>query len=234
MDKFLWLCFIVPVIAAGMVLHFKMKGQVKAAGYDQHSGSVTLGQQMWYIIPKCLSTWMAVFTAAAGLWQQKTDTYEHAWWILAALILFMAADAFLEIKFYIGMAVFAAGHIILIAWIFSFGYFNIAGTLIIWCLLIAAALVLFKKELVQFKEHPIQYLMMLYPAVLAAIIAAAVLMPQAMGTDFMPLAIGMILFGISDMLVGKNFFSPLGKGMNYVILILYYSGIECIALMTWM
>ena len=34
MDKFLWLCFIVPVMAAGMVLHLKMKGQVKAAGYD--------------------------------------------------------------------------------------------------------------------------------------------------------------------------------------------------------
>ena len=148
---------------------------------------------------------MAVFTAAAGLWQQKTDTYEHAWWILAAQILFMAADAFLEIKFYIGMAVFAAGHLILIAWIFSFGYFNIAGTLIIWCLLIAAALVLFKKELVQFKEHPIQYLMMLYPAVLAAIIAAAVLMPQAHGNGFYALAIGMILFGISDMPCRQKF-----------------------------
>ena len=147
MDKFLWLCFIVPVMAAGMVLHLKMKGQVKAAGYDQHSGSVTLGQQMWYIIPKCLSTWMAVFTAAAGLWQQKTDTYEHAWWILAALILFMAADAFLEIKFYIGMAVFAAGHLILIAWIFSFGYFNIAGTLIIWCLLIRTSDTVFNDAL---------------------------------------------------------------------------------------
>ena len=100
--------------------------------------------------------------------------------------------------------------------------------------MIAAALVLFKKELVQFKEHPIQYLMMLYPAVLAAIIAAAVLMPQAMGTDFMPLAIGMILLVFQICLSAKISFHQLGKGMNYVILILYYSGIECIALMTWM
>lgn len=233
MDKFLWLCFIVPVMTAGMMLHLRMKNQVKGAGYDQRGGSVSLRQQLWYIIPKCMSTWMAVFTAAAGLQQQKADAYANAWWILAALILFMIADAFLEIKFYIGMAVFAAGHLVLIGWILSFGYFN-AASIWIWCALMAAALALFKKELVQFKEHPVQYLMMLYPAVLAAIIAVAALMPLAMGTDFVPLAIGMILFGISDMFVGKNFFSPLGKAMNYVILILYYAGIECIALMTWM
>ena len=50
MDKFLWLCFIVPVMAAGMVLHLKMKGQVKAAGYDhaQRIGDTGTADVVYY------------------------------------------------------------------------------------------------------------------------------------------------------------------------------------------
>lgn len=217
MRYLLWLCFTVPAIAAGMILHFKLKEWEK---------------KPWNILPKCLSTWIVVGTAAIGLWFNGDSRGLHTTWILCALILFMAADGLLEVKFFIGMAAFAVGHLILIAWILSRGYF-LPVSIVLWVFLLAAVFLIFKKELSQFKEKPVFYLTLLYPAVLAAVVSAAVMLPQAFGVSYWWIAAGIVLFAVSDMFVGKNFFHPLSKETNYLALSLYYAGILCIAMMTW-
>lgn len=217
MQYLLWVCFAVPAIAAGMILHFKLK---------------EWGKKPWNIVPKCLSTWIVVGTAAIGVWFNGDSGGLHRTWILGALILFMIADGLLEVKFFIGMGAFAAGHMILIVWILQKGYFS-PISILIWFILSAAVLLLFKKEMMQFKKKPIFYLTLLYPAVLAAVVSVAAVLPHALGKSYGWIAVGLALFAISDMFVGKNFFQPLSKSANYLALSLYYAGIFCIAMMTW-
>ncbi|MFR4455942.1 MAG: hypothetical protein ACLT5C_11110 [Blautia hansenii] len=92
----LWTLFAVPVIGTGILLHRKLQDWEK---------------KDWNILPKCLSTWMVVFTGVWGLCQTEDMHTMGKQWILSALLLFLLADALLEVKFFWGMGAFAAGHI---------------------------------------------------------------------------------------------------------------------------
>lgn len=52
----LWTLFAVPVIGTGILLHRKLQDWEK---------------KDWNILPKCLSTWMVVFTGVWGLCQTE-------------------------------------------------------------------------------------------------------------------------------------------------------------------
>lgn len=211
----LWIGVVVPVIAAGEALHFKLKEQ---------------SEKSWYILPKCLATWMIVCTAALGIFQN--GNVNHSRWILYAMCFFIVADGLLELRFFWGMAVFAAGHAWLIGWFFVQGYFQ-ALSIPVWILGMAGTLVLFRKELEEGKKDPRIYLMILYPAVLLIMASVALLLPFAAGAKYSWAAFGAVLFSISDMMVGKGFFHKLSNKMDYLALAMYYSGIFCLAMMTW-
>lgn len=212
----LWMAVVVPVIAAGETLHFKMKEQ---------------SDKRWNILPKCLATWMMVCTAALGVF--LVGSSDSSGWILAAMVLFLIADGCLEIHFFLGMGVFAAGHLALIVWLVLQGHFT-GMAVPVWVVCMAATLGLFRKELSRGKEDHRFYLMILYPAVLMAMTAAAVMLPFIGGMEYTWTAVGAFLFSVSDMMVGKKFFEKLPEKLDYWALTLYYCGIFCLAMGTWM
>lgn len=126
----LWTLFAVPVIGTGILLHRKLQDWEK---------------KDWNILPKCLSTWMVVFTGVWGLCQTEDMHTMGKQWILSALLLFLLADALLEVKFFWGMGAFAAGHIFLIGWILSKSRFYLAE-IILWLILMGICLFLFREE----------------------------------------------------------------------------------------
>lgn len=215
MEYILWMAVVLPVIFSGGLLHCKMKEQKK---------------KVWNLIPKCLPTWMMVCTAIMGVVQFHQR--ENDSWILIAMVLFLLADAFLEIRFFLGMGVFAAGHLCLIVWFLQEGHFTLAY-LPIWILGMLAMILVFRKELEKGKEDPRLYLMLLYPAVLMGMMAMAVCLPFTAGSRYWWIAIGSVMFVISDMMVGKNFFGHLSEKLGFWALLLYYFGILGIAMMTW-
>lgn len=211
----LWMAAVLPVIAAGGTLHFKMKEQT---------------DKRWNILPKCLATWMMVCTSAVGIYQNGSR--HAAACILISMILFLLADALLEIRFFWGMIVFAAGHFLLIGWFIVQGNFHPAS-LPIWLFLLAGTLVLFRKELKGGKENPLLYLMILYPAVLLAMTAMALTLPFTADERYTWAAVGAVLFAVSDMMVGKGFFKKLPPKLDFFALAMYYCGIFCLSMMTW-
>ena len=95
-------------------------------------------------------------------------------------------------------------------------------------------LFLFREEVKGARENPKQYAMLLYPAVLMGMTVLALSLPFRLGKEYGWIALGAGLFAVSDMMVGKSFFHEQTKGIHYLALGLYYSGIYCFALMMWM
>ncbi len=215
MEYILWMAVVLPVIFCGGVLHYKLKEQKN---------------DLWNLIPKCLSTWMMVCTAMIGV--VKFHHRENDIWILIAMIFFIVADALLGIQFFVGMGVFAAGHLSLIVWFLQQGYFTLAY-LPVWILGMLVMIFAFRKELSKGKEDPGLYLMLLYPAVLMAMMAMAVCLPFTADPRYWWIGAGSVMFVISDMMVGKNFFGNLPEKAGFWALLLYYIGILGIAMMTW-
>lgn len=215
MEYILWMAVVLPVIFCGGVLHYKLKERKN---------------DLWNLIPKCLSTWMMVCTAMIGV--VKFHHRENDIWILIAMFFFIVADALLGIRFFVGMGVFAAGHLSLIVWFLQQGYFTLAY-LLAWILGMLVMIFVFRKELSKGKEDPRLYLMLLYPAVLMAMMAMAVCLPFTAGPRYWWIGAGSVMFVISDMMVGKNFFGNLPEKAGFWALLLYYIGILGIAMMTW-
>ena len=213
----IWGILVIPVIAAGITLHFKIK---------------EWGKQKWNILPKCLSTWMIVCTGFLGIWARVDIQGLDKKWILAALLLFLLADGLLEIQFFLGMGVFGAGHLILIGWFLTRGAYT-PVSFFWWLLFMGISLYIFRRELEGGKENPWLYAMILYPAVLMGMTAVAVMLPAKLGPDYLRAGIGALLFAVSDLMVGKGFFHKLSKPMSVLALSLYYAGIFCISLITW-
>lgn len=212
----LWMTAVLPVIAAGGTLHFKMKEQK---------------DKRWNILPKCLSTWMIVCTAAAGVCMN--GNVRSSVWILCAMCFFLLADAFLELHFFLGMAVFAVGHFWLIGWFAVQGHFS-RVSIPVWIVCMAGILLLFREELSGARSNPKIYLMVLYPGVLMVMTAMAAALPFTAGRQYGWAAIGAVLFCVSDMMVGKGFFKKLPRKLEFWALALYYCGIFCLAMETWM
>ena len=215
MEMWLWLCMAVPVMIVGEIFHFKCK-------------LLKLGK--WNIPAKCTATWMAVWTAVTGYAGSGRPAFFLL--VIGALVLFLAADALLEIHFYSGMAAFGAGHVLLLIWLFGETGFH-WGMIPVWAVLMVFVVGLFRGELREGKERPAMYLMLLYPAVLMAMVTAAVWLPAVGGASYLTAAAGAVLFAASDMMVGKQFFRPLPKAVNVLALTMYYAGILCLALVCW-
>lgn len=211
MERWFWMMTAIPVMISGTVLHFRLKGRLN-------------------ILPKCLATWMAVCTALEGMLRHPDQS--GSIWMVLAMVLFLLSDALLELQFFAGMAGFAAGHLMLLVWLAGLGTFQ-GVNLILWAALMAGALWVFRRELTGGRKHPGICLMLLYPAVLMGMISMAVTLPFRNGPGFLWGAAGAVLFGVSDMMVGKSYFRKLPLSMDYLALGLYYCGIYCLAMTTW-
>ncbi|MFR4455943.1 MAG: lysoplasmalogenase family protein [Blautia hansenii] len=121
----------------------------------------------------------------------------------------------------------------MIGWILSKSRFYLAE-IILWLILMGICLFLFREEVKGARENPKQYAMLLYPAVLMGMTVLALSLPFRLGKEYGWIALGAGLFAVSDMMVGKSFFHEQTKGIHYLALGLYYSGIYCFALMMWM
>lgn len=218
MERWQWLLLAVPEMAAGTGTYFLLKYRTDSR---------------WKILAKCMVTWMAVCTAAAGVILQDASPFGNL--IFWAMILFLAADGLLEVCFPAGAAVFALGHVLLIVWYFRQGGIHpmTAVVFIIFCL---AAVLLFREECVRlWRAKKYLYLtgLLFYLAFLMTMVSMAVLLPAAVGGWGVLPAAGAFAFAVSDMMVGKNVLTGLSRRKNDFALCLYYAAVLSIALAPW-
>lgn len=218
MDRWQWTVMMLPGMAAGTGAYFLMKYRMESR---------------WKILAKCMVTWMAVCTAAAGVLQRGENPFLSL--IFWAMVLFMTADGLLEVYFPAGAAVFGLGHVFLILWYFEKGGFRFE-TAEIFAVLFLGVSALFRKEkrdLLDRKKYLQVIGLYLYLVFLMAMVSMAVLLPVPLGKEGILPAAGASAFAVSDMMVGKNALTGLPRRVNDFALILYYAAVTCIALVTW-
>lgn len=213
-----WLMMVIPVMAAGTVIYFLMKYRMNSR---------------WQILAKCMVTWMAVCTAAAGLIQRQENPAGNL--IFWAVLLFMAADGLLEAVFPAGAGVFAVGHILLIVWYVQNGGFHPEAAVLFAALCLGASVLFAREQRALFRQKKYFSVagLYLYLAFLMAMVSMAVFLPVSAGKAGIPAAVGASAFAVSDMMVGKNVLTGLSKRGNEFALCLYYAAVLCISLAAW-
>ncbi len=170
------------------------------------------------ILPKV--TCSAVFVASAVLAAYLDGENPLVNLIVLALILFTIADGLLDVNFIIGALCFMAGHTLMIIRLWP-----LAPSLLISAAIFAAGLIImfiiFLKPLKEQKAKAIP--LVVYAASLCAEMALAVTLPAEHGALYIMLAVGSVMFFISDIYVAKGeFFS--GKKWERVLTMALYWG----------
>lgn len=207
-----WLTGVLPVMAACCWIYIWMREN---------------GQQKRGLPAKCGVTWLVVCTAAIGL--TSKGVYPLKSLIFWALLLFLAADALLELYFAAGLLAFGGGHLLLMLWLFG-REAPTAASLVIWVVIAGLVVTGFWPEIVSCRRDKKKLLVFLYPAAVAAMVSAAVVLPVNHGMRYLPAAVGAVLFAVSDYILGKRHFGEICAGLNRAALVLYYLGILLIAL----
>jgi len=147
----------------------------------------------------------------------------HARWMLAGLILCLAGDIVLGIHFIAGGGLFLAGHVCYVvsllgrqtlAPVHGILFLAVFGLLVVF-------LSLFRKRMPDARLYPA---VCLYAAALAALTAAALPLPFAVGSPQAWLAaLGAILFVVSDMTLCDNMLNNRPLRNEYISLGIYYT-----------
>ena len=145
-------------------------------------------------------------------------------------LLCTAADALLEISFVPGMLVFGAAHVCLIFWLWGLSS-RTWWSLALWVAVYILTAVLFRKELPTLGKLTAPFL--LYPALLGGSLALAVPLPFTAGARWWPVALGCLLFYVSDMLVAKNQLSRWPDKWQKPIMALYWAALYLISMGLW-
>lgn len=184
------------------------------------------------IIAKCTATLMCAAAAFAGLFASGQSVWTSLlFWGIVACVL---GDGLLEIHFVSGMAAFGTGHVLLTGWIYSL--MSAAGGIsplvfIIWAAAYVVTLIAFGKYLKGLGAKMIPFL--LYPTLLMAMAAMALVLPLRMGARALCTAFGGTLFAVSDMFVAKGFFDQLTPAWDRFALAIYYIAVYCLAVSSW-
>lgn len=181
------------------------------------------------LIAKCAGSFLAVGSAFFAL-IAKGGALELplVFWFF---VLCTIADALLEISFVPGMLVFGAAHLCLILWLWGLtqpSWWSLA----LWVGVYLLTAVLFRKELPTLGKLTVPFL--LYPALLGGSLALAAPLPFLLGSSWWPVAVGSVIFYISDMLVAKNQLSHWGKKRQKAIMSLYWAALYLISLGLWL
>ena len=180
------------------------------------------------LIAKCAGSFLAVGSAGFALRFAGENPFAQV--IFWFFLLCTAADALLEISFVPGMLVFGAAHVCLIFWLWGLSA-PTWWSLVLWVAVYILTAVLFRKELPTLGKLTAPFL--LYPALLGGSLALAAPLPFTAGARWWPVALGCLLFYISDMLVAKNQLSRWPDKWQKPIMALYWAALYLISVGLW-
>ena len=180
------------------------------------------------LIAKCAGSFLAVDSAGFALRLAGENPFAQV--IFWFFLLCTAADALLEISFVPGMLVFGAAHVCLIFWLWGLSS-PTWWSLALWVAVYILTAVLFRKELPTLGKLTAPFL--LYPALLGGSLALAAPLPFTAGARWWPVALGCLLFYVSDMLVAKNQLSRWPDKWQKPIMALYWAALYLISIGTW-
>lgn len=206
-------CIAIPVWAAQFALYFFLR----RAGRMKES-----------LAAKCAGSFLAVGSAALGMatFPQGSGTPWAFWFFVLCTI----ADALLEISFVPGMLVFGAGHVCLILWLWGLATPS-WWSLALWVAVYILTAILFRKELPTLGKLTAPFL--LYPALLGGSLALGLPLVFLLGWEWWPVALGTLLFYISDMLVAKNQLAHWDDKWQKPIMALYWGALYLISVGLW-
>ncbi|HIY26379.1 MAG TPA: lysoplasmalogenase [Candidatus Acutalibacter pullistercoris] len=202
-----------PLWAAQFALYFFLR----SAGRERQS-----------LIAKCAGSFLAVGSAGLALHLAGENPFSQV--VFWFFLLCTAADALLEISFVPGMLVFGAAHVCLILWLWGLSsptWWSLGR----WVGVYVLTAVLFRKELPTLGKLTVPFL--LYPALLGGSLALALPLPFLAGKALWPVALGCLLFYISDMLVAKNQLSRWPDKWQKPIMALYWGALYLISTGLW-
>lgn len=206
-------CIAIPVWAAQFALYFFLR----RAGRMKES-----------LAAKCAGSFLAVGSAALGM------AFSHEGpgtpWVFWFFVLCTIADALLEISFVPGMLVFGAGHVCLILWLWGLATPS-WWSLALWVAAYILTAILFRKELPTLGKLTAPFL--LYPALLGGSLALGLPLVFLLGWEWWPVALGTLLFYISDMLVAKNQLAHWDDKWQKPIMALYWGALYLISMGVW-
>lgn len=206
-------CIAIPVWVAQFALYFFLR----SAGRMKES-----------LVAKCAGSFLAVGSAALAMaaFSQGPGTPWAFWFFVLCTI----ADALLEINFVPGMLVFGAGHVCLIAWLWGLATPS-WWSLALWVAVYILTAILFRKELPTLGKLTVPFL--LYPALLGGSLALGLPLVFLLGWEWWPVALGTLLFYISDMLVAKNQLAHWDDTWQKPIMALYWAALYLISMGLW-
>lgn len=213
MDLLTYSVFAIPLWVAQFALYFYLRG----ARRPRKS-----------LIAKCAGSFLAVGSAGFALRLAGENPFAQV--IFWFFLLCTAADALLEISFVPGMLVFGAAHVCLIFWLWGLSS-PTWWSLALWVAVYILTAVLFRKELPTLGKLTAPFL--LYPALLGGSLALAAPLPFTAGAHWWPVALGCLLFYISDMLVAKNQLSRWPDKWQKPIMALYWAALYLISMGLW-
>lgn len=180
------------------------------------------------LVAKCAGSFLAVGSAGFALRLAGENPFAQV--IFWFFLLCTAADALLEISFVPGMLVFGAAHVCLIFWLWGLSS-PTWWSLALWVAVYILTAVLFHKELPTLGKLTVPFL--LYPALLGGSLALAAPLPFTAGARWWPVALGCLLFYVSDMLVAKNQLSRWPDKWQKPIMALYWAALYLISMGLW-
>ena len=213
MDLLTYSVFAIPLWVAQFALYFYLR----SARRPRKS-----------LIAKCAGSFLAV--GSAGFALRLAGENHFAQVVFWFFLLCTAADALLEISFVPGMLVFGAAHVCLIFWLWGLSS-PTWWSLALWVAVYILTAVLFRKELPTLGKLTAPFL--LYPALLGGSLALAAPLPFTAGARWWPVALGCLLFYISDMLVAKNQLSRWPDKWQKPIMALYWAALYLISMGLW-
>ena len=213
MDLLTYSVFAIPLWVAQFALYFYLR----SARRPRKS-----------LIAKCAGSFLAVGSAGFALRFAGENPFAQV--IFWFFLLCTAADALLEISFVPGMLVFGAAHVCLIFWLWGLSA-PTWWSLVLWVAVYILTAVLFRKELPTLGKLTVPFL--LYPALLGGSLALAAPLPFTAGARWWPVALGCLLFYISDMLVAKNQLSRWPDKWQKPIMALYWAALYLISVGLW-
>ena len=206
-------CIAIPVWVAQFALYFFLR----RAGRMKES-----------LAAKCAGSFLAVGSAALGMaFSQEGPGTPWVFWFF---VLCTIADALLEISFVPGMLVFGAGHVCLIVWLWGLAAPS-WWSLALWVAVYILTALLFRKELPTLGKLTAPFL--LYPALLGGSLALGLPLVFLLGWEWWPVALGTLLFYISDMLVAKNQLAHWDDTWQKPIMALYWAALYLISMGLW-
>ena len=206
-------CIAIPVWVAQFALYFFLR----SAGRMKES-----------LVAKCAGSFLAVGSAALAMaaFPQGLGTPWAFWFFVLCTI----ADALLEINFVPGMLVFGAGHVCLIVWLWGLATPS-WWSLALWVAVYILTAILFRKELPTLGKLTAPFLV--YPALLGGSLALGLPLVFLLGWEWWPVALGTLLFYISDMLVAKNQLAHWDDTWQKPIMVLYWAALYLISMGLW-